>query len=97
MDLKCPYCQTDMQDMGTMNFRVGGYSGGAGMLLGGWNQLAEKIQPFEVYRCSSCGKVDFFLPPERSRQPGREKARDGSSMDSTIDENTQEKKHHFFR
>ena len=49
-----------MAGAGDMHIRVEGYTRGAGMILGGWNQLAEKTQTISVYRCPQCGKVDFY-------------------------------------
>jgi hypothetical protein len=51
-----------MQAAGDMKFRSGGYSGASGMLLGGWEELMEKTQTFSLYRCTQCGKVDFYEP-----------------------------------
>ena len=41
---------------------MGGYTGGSGMLFGGWNQLAEKLQPFSIYQCPNCGRIEFYEP-----------------------------------
>ena len=49
-----------MTSLGEIQFRVGGYSGGAGLLIGNLNQLAEKVQPFSAYHCASCGRIDFY-------------------------------------
>ena len=57
---KCSICSGQMASAGDMHIRVEGYTGVAGMFLGGWNQIAEKIQTFAVYRCPQCGKVDFY-------------------------------------
>ena len=57
---KCSNCGAQMVGAGDMHIRVEGYTGMAGMFLGGWNQLSEKIQTFSLYRCPSCGKVDFY-------------------------------------
>ncbi len=57
---KCSNCGAQMTSAGDMHLRVEGYTGLAGMFLGGWNQLAEKIQTFTLYRCPQCGKVDFY-------------------------------------
>ncbi|MGA7847329.1 MAG: hypothetical protein WCB18_09625 [Thermoplasmata archaeon] len=45
---------------GELQFRVGGATGAGGFLLGNWNQLSEQLQPFSVYHCSTCGKVEFY-------------------------------------
>jgi hypothetical protein len=49
-----------MTRAGEIQFRIGGYTGGAGFLLGNWNQLSEKTQPFSVYHCPRCGRVDLY-------------------------------------
>ena len=51
-----------MTHSGELNFRVGGRSGGPGFLLGNWNQLSEQLQPFSVYHCPTCGRVDLYEP-----------------------------------
>lgn len=56
----CPNCKIAMTRSGQLNFRVGGYTGGSGMMLGNWNQLAEKLQPFAVFHCPNCGRVDLY-------------------------------------
>lgn len=56
----CPNCAKPMTDAGILEFRVGGYTGIAGSFLGGWNQLAERLQPFTVLHCPTCGKIEFY-------------------------------------
>ncbi|KJE48713.1 MULTISPECIES: nucleotide-binding protein [Acidiplasma] len=58
----CPNCKVDMDEIGNMNFRVGGFTGIGGMFLGGWNDLAETTQTFTLYRCPQCGRIDFYEP-----------------------------------
>ncbi|WP_010901170.1 hypothetical protein [Thermoplasma acidophilum] len=62
MDHKCSNCGTDMENVGDMKFRVGGFTGIGGMFLGGWNDMMETTQTFTLYRCPQCGKVDFYEP-----------------------------------
>ena len=62
MDKKCSICGGLMQSAGDMKFRSGGYSGDSGMLLGGWEEMMEKTQTFSLFRCTQCGKVDFYEP-----------------------------------
>ncbi|MGC8618815.1 MAG: nucleotide-binding protein [Thermoplasmata archaeon] len=62
MDEKCSNCGSSMKNMGEMKFRIGGYTGVAGMFLGGWNQLGEDTKTFTMYKCEKCGKVDFYEP-----------------------------------
>ncbi|HXY46394.1 MAG TPA: hypothetical protein VEG66_02995 [Thermoplasmata archaeon] len=56
----CPNCRIAMTGAGELQFRVGGSAGGSGFLLGNWNQLSEALQPFAVYHCPSCGRVDLY-------------------------------------
>jgi rubredoxin len=56
----CPNCKIPMNRAGDLSFRVGGYSGGAGFLLGNWNQLSERLQSFSVFHCPGCGKIDLY-------------------------------------
>ncbi len=70
MDKKCSNCGTEMESVGDMKFRVGGYSGAAAMFLSGWNELAESTQTFSLYRCPNCGKVDFY-EPQGNEEPRR--------------------------
>ncbi|MGA7861996.1 MAG: hypothetical protein WCB19_09105 [Thermoplasmata archaeon] len=58
----CPNCKTAMSAAGELQFRVGGSTGGPGFLLGNWNQLSEQLQPFSVYHCPTCGRVDLYEP-----------------------------------
>lgn len=58
----CGNCQVPMQKTGELAFRVGGYVGASGMFPGDFNQLAEGLQPFAVYYCQRCGKVDLYYP-----------------------------------
>ncbi|AAT44015.1 hypothetical protein [Picrophilus oshimae] len=59
-------CNGEMEYVGDMNFRVGGYTGLGGMFLGGWNDLAETTQTFSLYRCNVCGKIDFYEPRDNT-------------------------------
>jgi hypothetical protein len=58
----CENCKTALTPVGELNFRVGGYARGSGFLLGNWNQLAENLQPFALYHCPNCGKIQFYEP-----------------------------------
>lgn len=51
-----------MRMVGQPNFRVGGYVGGTGLLIGSWNQLAEGLLSLSMWYCAQCGKVDFYYP-----------------------------------
>ena len=58
----CPNCKTEMSLAGELQFRVGGSTGAAGLLLGQWNQLSEQLQPFSVFHCPTCGRIDLYEP-----------------------------------
>ncbi len=62
MRCSTPDCNGEMENVGNMNFRVGGYTGIGGMFLGGWNDLTETTQTFTLYRCNVCGKIEFHEP-----------------------------------
>ena len=49
-----------MARSGELSFRVGGRAGMGGALLGEWNQLSESLQPFSIYHCSRCGRIDLY-------------------------------------
>jgi len=63
-ELKCLRCQEKMTFIGQLPLRTGGVSGF-------WSQYGEpfeKIVELYTYRCSNCGKVEFYdldmkLPP----------------------------------
>lgn len=93
MDVNCPYCSVGMDYLGRLPFRVGGASGGMGMLLGSWNQLSERTETFDLYKCGKCGKVDFFLPVEGSPQQGSQAS---ANTVSPEDAEGEHKKHHLF-
>lgn len=56
----CPGCHSAMTFAGVLQFRVGGSVGGVGMILGEWNQLSERLQPFSVHHCPGCGRIDLY-------------------------------------
>ena len=58
--MKCPACRTEMDSLGQLPIRVGGTTGGWHLLLGNWADMRESILPLDVYRCSTCKRVEFF-------------------------------------
>jgi hypothetical protein len=61
--MNCSSCKTPMQSLGHVAVRVGGTSGGWHLLLGDWAEAGEALFPLfplDVYRCSSCKRVEFF-------------------------------------
>ncbi|MGA8302686.1 MAG: nucleotide-binding protein [Thermoplasmata archaeon] len=55
-------CKTQMTGMGQVSFRTGGWTGGAGVLVGSWNAAAENLRSFSLYYCPQCGKFDLYYP-----------------------------------
>jgi len=58
--VKCRACLVEMTSLGQAPVRVGGTSGGWHILMGEWADVGEKTWPLDVYRCSSCKRVEFF-------------------------------------
>ena len=73
MRCSTPDCTGEMEPAGNMNFRVGGYTGIGGMFLGGWNDLTETTQTFTLYKCNTCGKVEFYEPQPAQGDTGEKK------------------------
>ncbi|HSV50208.1 MAG TPA: hypothetical protein VLH35_07815 [Candidatus Acidoferrales bacterium] len=61
---KCSFCGQDAQFVYTANFRVGGTSGGAKLILGEWAELGETMIPMYVFVCPNCGKVELSATEE---------------------------------
>ncbi len=59
----CLRCAGPLRSMGIEAFRVGGTSGGWKLLFGEWAELGEGMLDLEVRACSSCGHVEFRVPP----------------------------------
>jgi hypothetical protein len=71
--MNCYNCQSPMQSLGQVPIRVGGTSGGWHLLFGQWADASEDLFPLDVYRCSTCKRVEFFdlenrLSRERQEQ-----------------------------
>lgn len=60
-DVTCQRCNVALEDLGEYIFRTGGATGVGGMLLGGWNQLAEGKVTLDLKVCPSCRHVEFYL------------------------------------
>jgi rubredoxin len=58
----CPVCPVPLTPEGELSFRVGGSVGASAMFKGTWNELSEQLQPFSVYHCPSCGKIELYEP-----------------------------------
>ena len=58
----CLRCGTELQSIGTEQFRVGGTSGGWKLLFGEWAEVGEEMLTLEVLACPSCRKVELRVP-----------------------------------
>jgi len=58
--MECSVCKREMQSLGQIPIRVGGIGGGWHLLLGEVADLTEGVFPLDVYRCTTCKRVEFF-------------------------------------
>lgn len=58
--MNCQTCKVQMTSLGQVPIRVGGTSGGWHLLLGNLADSGEDVWPLDVYRCSSCKRVELF-------------------------------------
>lgn len=65
---KCSFCGQNAQFVYTAQFRVGGISGGARLLLGEWAELGESMIPMYVFVCPNCGKIELYATEELKQQ-----------------------------
>ena len=56
LDIKCPRCRIDLDDLGSKQFYEGEYW--RDIVLG---DLFINREHFDLYACSRCGHVEFFL------------------------------------
>jgi hypothetical protein len=56
----CPSCRGELEGLGQIPVRVGGSTGGWHLLLGEWADMTEHVLPLDVYRCRSCGRLEFY-------------------------------------
>ncbi len=59
---QCLRCRTVLRDEGPVDLRVGGKSGGWGLILGQWADVGEGLLHFDLLSCPSCGHVEFRVP-----------------------------------
>lgn len=57
--MHCPTCQLQLDYLGTKKFHEG--TRAAPFLLGELGELFVNREHFDVYVCSRCGRVEFFL------------------------------------
>jgi hypothetical protein len=56
----CPNCKAPLRGLGQLPIRVGGTSPGWHFFLGELADLGESIKPLDLYRCESCGRLEFY-------------------------------------
>ena len=59
--LTCLRCNTQMNYVGSKKFQLGE----TGWILGDLPNLLAGAMEIDIYTCSSCGKIEFYMP-ERS-------------------------------
>jgi hypothetical protein len=57
--LDCLRCHSVIESVGTYEFRTGGTTGAAKLLIGEWGELGEKKLPFELLVCPTCRFTEF--------------------------------------
>jgi hypothetical protein len=58
----CLRCRSTLRDEGPIDIRVGGKSGGWGLLLGQWADVGENLLRLDLLSCPTCGHVEFRVP-----------------------------------
>ena len=61
----CLRCGTELQLIGTQEFRVGGTAGGWKLLLGEWAEVGEEMLSLDVLACPQCLKVELRVPKQK--------------------------------
>ena len=73
-ELKCLRCASDMQYTGTKCFQESGSQAPGNSWLNSLANLLTSRYYFDIYACTRCGKVEFFLDgtgePLRGEPPG---------------------------
>lgn len=62
---KCCNCGASVEYLGLRKIRFGGTTGGWKIVLGHWAELGEDMIELELWLCSGCRRVDFYLPQNR--------------------------------
>lgn len=63
---QCVSCKLTLTFAGVREFRTGGSGGIATFLLGQWAEASEDLLPLALYACTTCGRVELFLPPKEA-------------------------------
>jgi hypothetical protein len=61
---KCTSCGGNAQFVYTVQFRIGGTSGGWKLVFGEWAELGEEMIPMHVFICPICGKIELVATEE---------------------------------
>jgi hypothetical protein len=59
---QCLRCGAALQDLGEIELRTGGTSGGWKLLFGEWAELGERMMKVQVLACPSCRRLELKLP-----------------------------------
>ena len=59
-EIDCLRCKIPMKNSGKFKFHEGNRIG----FLGNIFELLQNRESFELYHCSECGKVEFFIPED---------------------------------
>ena len=58
----CLACRLPLTFVGVREFRTGGSGGLTTFFLGEWAEISEDLLPLAIWGCTSCGRVELFLP-----------------------------------
>ena len=61
-DDECLRCGRTIESLGVHEFRTGGSTGAAHLLLGQWAELGEDKVRMEILSCRSCRHLEFRAP-----------------------------------
>ena len=56
----CNTCNETLISLGQIGLRTGGMSGVASLVFGNMADFSERVLYFDLYRCSGCGRLEFF-------------------------------------
>ena len=59
---KCYNCDKPLEKIGNMFFRTGDFSRASAIVLDTMKKTAGGPNEFTLYKCSSCGKIEFYAP-----------------------------------
>ena len=57
---QCPLCRVQLQSLGQVPVRIGGASGGWGLIFGSLADIGENVMPLDLYRCPQCSRLEFY-------------------------------------